>query len=144
MGRLRGLPDPSRTAPVGKLSAVVLWSNRRLPRPELPRLRPRATPTDLTKVDFTELVPEPVPFLGQAAYIQLEFFESLARSVATAPTLSAKEGLSRAAGGALRQHHALIAELRRRRAGVHRTHRRAHSSHGRARPHGLSVHRLTF
>ena len=92
---------------------VVFWSNRRIPRPEMPRLRPRVAPTDLAKVDFTELVPEPVPFLGQAAYIQLEFFESLARSVATAPTLSAKEGLSRAAGGALRQHHALIAELRR-------------------------------
>lgn len=92
---------------------MVFWSNRRIARPELPRLRPRVAPTDLAKVDFTELVPEPVPFLGQAAYIQLEFFESLARSVATAPTLSAKEGLSRAAGGALRQHHALIAELRR-------------------------------
>ncbi|AWB94969.1 hypothetical protein DCE93_04255 [Agromyces badenianii] len=70
-------------------------------------------PTDLARVDFTELVPEPVPFLGQAAYIQLEFFESLARSVATAPTLTSKEGLSRAAGVALRKHHAFIAELRR-------------------------------
>jgi hypothetical protein len=82
-------------------------------RPESPRLRPRVAPTDLTKVDFTELVPDPVPFLGQAAYIQLEFFEGLARAVATAPTLPSKEGLSSAAGVALRKHHALIAELRR-------------------------------
>ena len=67
----------------------------------------------LTRVDFTELVPEPVAFLGQAAYIQLDFFESLSRAVATAPTLVAKEGLSAAAGVALRKHHDLIAELRR-------------------------------
>jgi len=90
-----------------------MWSNRRGARPEMPRLRPRVAPTDLTRVDFTELVPEPVAFLGQAAYIQLDFFESLSRAVATAPTLVAKEGLSAAAGVALRKHHDLIAELRR-------------------------------
>ena len=92
---------------------MVFRTNRRGLRPEAPRLRPRVTPTELAKVDFTELVPEPVPFLGQAAYIQLEFFENLARAVATAPTLPAKEGLSAAAGVALRKHHALIAEIRR-------------------------------
>ena len=92
---------------------MVFRTNRRGLRPEAPRLRPRVTPTELAKVDFTELVPEPVPLLGQAAYIQLEFFENLARAVATAPTLPAKEGLSAAAGVALRKHHALIAEIRR-------------------------------
>ena len=96
-----------------RLCGVVSWINRRVPRPEAPRLRPRVAPTELTKVDFTELVPEPVPFLGQAAYIQLEFFEGLALAVATAPTLDAKEGLSTAAGIALGKHHDLIAELRR-------------------------------
>jgi len=93
--------------------SVVFWTNRRAPRPEASRLRPRVAPKDLAKVDFSELVPEPVPFLGQAAYIQLEFFEGLAKAVATAPTLPSKEGLSAAAGVALRKHHALIAELRR-------------------------------
>lgn len=93
--------------------SVVFWTSRRGPRPEVPRLRPRVPPTALEKVDFSELVPEPVPFLGQAAYIQLEFFEGLAKAVATAPTLPSKEGLSAAAGVALRKHHALIAELRR-------------------------------
>lgn len=92
---------------------MVLWSKQRMQRPEMPRLRPRVAPTDLARVDFTELVPDAVPFLGQAAYIQLEFFESLAKSVATAPSLPSKEGLSRAAGTALRKHHALIAEIRR-------------------------------
>lgn len=92
---------------------MVFWTNRRVPRPEASRLRPRVAPTELAKVDFSELVPEPVPFLGQAAYIQLEFFENLAKAVATAPSLPSKEGLSAAAGVALRKHHALIAELRR-------------------------------
>lgn len=92
---------------------VVFWTNRRAARPESPRLRPRVAPTVLEKVDFAELVPDPVPFLGQAAYIQLEFFEGLAKAVATAPTLPSKEGLSAAAGVALRKHHALIGELRR-------------------------------
>jgi hypothetical protein len=92
---------------------VVNWPKRSASRPESPRLRPRVPPTDLTKIDFAELVPDPVPFLGQAAYIQLEFFEGLARAVATAPTLPSKEGLSSAAGVALRKHHALIGELRR-------------------------------
>ncbi|MBT2516388.1 hypothetical protein J7E29_02990 [Streptomyces sp. ISL-90] len=91
---------------------MVVWGKRRSVRQETPRLRPRVAPTDLARVDFTELVPDPVPFLGQAAYIQLEFFESLAKAVATAPTLPSKEGLSAAAGVALRKHHALIAELR--------------------------------
>ncbi len=95
-----------------RLCAVVSWINRRAARPEAPRQRPRVAPTELTRVDFTELVPEPVPFLGQAAYIQLVFFEGLALAVQTAPTLRAKEGLSAAAGVALRKHHALIAELR--------------------------------
>ncbi|MFF2369764.1 ferritin-like fold-containing protein [Agromyces sp. NPDC058110] len=91
---------------------MVSWINRRVARPEAPRLRPRVAPTELTKVDFTELVPEAVPFLGQAAYIQLVFFEALSTAVQTAPTLRAKEGLSAAAGVALRKHHSLIAELR--------------------------------
>lgn len=89
------------------------WAKRRVPRAESPRLRPRVAPTELTRIDFTEIVPEPIAFLGQAAYIQLEFFESLARAVATAPDLASKEGLSSAAGVALRKHHELIAELRR-------------------------------
>jgi len=91
---------------------VVFWSNRRGARQELPRLRPRVAPTEVAKVDFTELVPDPVPFLGQAAYIQLEFFESLSKAVIGATSMHSKERLSAAAGIALRKHHELIAELR--------------------------------
>ncbi|MCD5346680.1 ferritin-like fold-containing protein [Agromyces sp. H3Y2-19a] len=92
---------------------MVFWSKRRGVRQELPRLRPRVAPTEVTKVDFTELVPDPVPFLGQAAYIQLEFFESLSQAVIGAAAMHSKERLSSAAGVALRKHHDLIAELRR-------------------------------
>lgn len=95
------------------LSVMANWPRARMPRPDAPRMRPRVVATELTRIDFTEIVPEPVAFLGQAAYIQLEFFESLAKAVATAPDLAAKEGLSAAAGVALRKHHDLIAELRR-------------------------------
>jgi hypothetical protein len=95
---------------------VVFWLKRRRPGAEAPRLRPRAAPADLARIDFTELVPDELPFLGQAAYLQLEFFESFATAVAGAPDLAAKVGLANAAGVALRKHHALIAEIRR--AGV--------------------------
>ena len=96
-----------------KLSLVVNWLKRQRAGGAGPRLRPRVAPTELARVDFTELVPDPLPFLGQAAYLQLEFFESFATALAGAPDLGAKEGLSGAAGTALRKHHALIAEIRR-------------------------------
>src|SRR5574339_52379 len=67
------------------LSDMANWPRARTPRPDAPRMRPRVVATELTRIDFTEIVPEPVAFLGQAAYIQLEFFESLAKAVATAP-----------------------------------------------------------
>ncbi|MFC6355042.1 ferritin-like fold-containing protein [Luethyella okanaganae] len=81
---------------------------------EIPRLKPRGETASSARVDFSEMTPELLPFLGQAAYIQLEVFENLSRAVSTAPTLTAKEGLSAAAGIALAKHHVLIAEIRRR------------------------------
>ena len=65
-------------------------------------------------MDINSLTPELMHFLGQAAYAQLGEFESLARAVSTAPTLSAKEGLSNAAARALSKHHGLVSEIRRR------------------------------
>ena len=58
------------------------------------------------RVEFGELTPETVPFLGQAAYIQLELFENLARAVTTAPNLADKEGVSVMARVTLKKHHA--------------------------------------
>lgn len=80
-------------------------------RPEFPLRRPRpAAPA--ARVEFGELTPETVPFIGQAAYLQLELFENLARAVSTAPSLAAKEGVSVAARTTLKKHHKLSAELR--------------------------------
>ncbi|MCU1636315.1 MAG: hypothetical protein JWQ68_1554 [Cryobacterium sp.] len=93
---------------------VISWTGKRPKRVEIPRLKPRGEKRPTTKVDIADLTPEPLPYLGQAAYIQLGMFESLSRAVTTAPDLSAKEGLSTAAGLALSKHHALIAEIRRR------------------------------
>lgn len=60
---------------------------------------------------LSELTPKLSDFLGQAAYLQLSFFESLSRAVTTSPTTVAKEVVSKAAGIALARHHALVAEI---------------------------------
>lgn len=47
------------------------------------------------RVDFAELAPEIDTFLGQAAYLQLGFFETLSELIASTPELAEKESLSR-------------------------------------------------
>lgn len=90
---------------------MVSWIGERTRRIELPkRLARPAVPA--TRVEFGELTPETLPYLGQAAYIQMELFEQLARAVSTAPTLRAKEGVSTSARFTLKKHHKLIAEIR--------------------------------
>ena len=82
-------------------------------RIEVPRLKPRRPPALTERVNLAELTPEIVPYLGQAAYIQLSVFESLARAVMLAPNVGAKELLGPAAGFALAKHEKLTGELRR-------------------------------
>jgi hypothetical protein len=65
-------------------------------------------------VDFEELAPDVSTYLGQAAYLQLGFFETLSSLIASTPELSYKEALSRAAGAALRKHEELVALIRER------------------------------
>ncbi len=96
------------------LGDVVRWMSGRPLRTEIPRLRPRSEPRPTTRVDISDLTPEPLPYLGHAAYFELAVFESLSHAVATAPNLASKEGLSSAAGLALSKHHGLIAEIRRK------------------------------
>lgn len=62
----------------------------------------------VNRVGLSELTPELPRFLGQAAYVQLSFFESLSRAVIDAPTTASKEAVSRVAGAALARHHALV------------------------------------
>ncbi|CAN5350702.1 ferritin-like fold-containing protein [soil metagenome] len=82
-------------------------------RIEVPRLRPRRLPAATERVNLAELTPEIVPYLGQAAYVQLSIFEALARAVMLAPSVRAKELLGPAAGFALAKHEKLTAELHR-------------------------------
>ncbi|MGZ0710481.1 ferritin-like fold-containing protein (plasmid) [Coraliomargarita sp. W4R53] len=78
------------------------------------QLRSRGDLGDTTRVDFEELAPDVDTFMGQAAYLQLGFFETLSELIAHTPELADKESLSRAAGAALTKHEALVALIRQR------------------------------
>lgn len=94
---------------------MVKWFWQR-PRPagRSLALRSRGDAGDATRVDFEELAPDIDVFLGQAAYLQLGFFETLSELIALTPGLADKEALSKAAGAALRKHEQLIALIRER------------------------------
>ncbi|QIG40306.1 hypothetical protein G5T42_13150 [Microbacterium sp. 4R-513] len=78
------------------------------------RLRSRDELSTATRVDFEELAPDINTFLGQAAYLQLGFFETLSELIALTPELSKKDALSRAAGAALTKHEELVKLIRER------------------------------
>jgi hypothetical protein len=77
-------------------------------------LRSRGDLGDATRVDFAELAPDVTTFLGQAAYLQLGYFETLSELIASTPELSQKEALSRAAGAALTKHEGIVGLIRDR------------------------------
>jgi hypothetical protein len=78
------------------------------------RLRSRDEANDRTRVGFETLAPDIDTFLGQAAYLQLGYFETLSELIASTPELAEKEALSRAAGAALTKHEELVALIRER------------------------------
>lgn len=78
------------------------------------KLRTRGDFGDVRRVDFEELAPHIDTFLGQAAYLQLGYFETLSQLIAPTPELSHKESLSRAAGAALLKHRELVGVIRER------------------------------
>lgn len=97
------------------VDAVVTWFWQRAPRGERAlKLRSRGDAGDATRVDFEELAPDIDTFLGQAAYLQLGYFETLSELIASTPELVQKDSLSRAAGAALTKHEALVALIRER------------------------------
>jgi hypothetical protein len=59
-------------------------------------------------------MPDLLPYLGQAAYLQLEAFQTLSRVVGEVDDLAAKEKVSSAAGASLSKHQGIVAEIRRR------------------------------
>lgn len=91
---------------------VTLFS-RRKKRPSSSRPRSRRPNPDqvVNRVGLSELTPELSSFLGQAAYLQLSFFESLSRAVISSPSTASKEVVSKAAGLVLERHHAFITEI---------------------------------
>jgi len=97
---------------------VLNWFRRRKKRVVVPRLHTRGeSSTSVNRVDLAELTPALVPFLAQAAYLQLTIFETLSEAVATAPSTESKEVVSCAAAFSLAKHHGLVSELVRK--GVH-------------------------
>jgi hypothetical protein len=91
---------------------VVTWFWQRRPEGRVLSLRSRGELGDAKRVDFEELAPEVATFLGQAAYLQLGYFETLSELIASTPELAQKESLSRAAGAALTKHEELVALIR--------------------------------
>lgn len=78
------------------------------------KLGSRNSGDEALRVELAEFAPGIMPFLGLAAYLQLELYEASARAVSGAPTLQAKDVLARAAGITLSKHQRLTDEIRRR------------------------------
>ena len=89
------------------------WQRKR-PAGRTLTLRSRGDLGDVNRVDFDELAADVDVFLGQAAYLQLGYFETLSDLVGRTPELSQKESLSLAAGAALLKHRELVALIRSR------------------------------
>ena len=93
---------------------MVTWFwQRKKPRRTL-KLRSRGEHGDATRVDFAELAPELDRFLGQAAYLQLGYFETLSRMIRATPELAEKESIARAAAAALAKHQGIVEVIRGR------------------------------
>ena len=93
---------------------MVRWFWQRKPQRRPLALRTRGDLGDATRVDFAELAPELSRFLGQAAYLQLGYFETLSRGIRGTPELATKESLARAAGTALDKHRDIVALITER------------------------------
>jgi len=86
-------------------------------RPQVARvlsLRSRDAASDTTRIEFAQLAPSIEVFLGQSAYLQLGYFETLSQLISLTPALEHKESLSRAAGAAYIKHRDLVAVIRER------------------------------
>ncbi|MFA4895734.1 ferritin-like fold-containing protein [Microbacterium sp.] len=91
---------------------MVKWFwQRDAPRRTL-TLRARRDVGGAMRVDFAELAPELNRFLGQAAYLQLGYFETLTRLIRATPELEEKAAITRAAGAALSKHRGIVDVIR--------------------------------
>lgn len=76
-------------------------------------MRSRGESAPLPKVNLAELTPKLMPYLGQAAYLQLSFFEAASRLTAEAVEVQDKLALALTAGQMLDKHQQLVAEIHR-------------------------------
>ena len=95
---------------------MVSWMGRRSQRgvPTLQWPRPASRPVAVNRVELGDFTPDLAVYLGQAAYLQLALFESLARASAVAPSVRAREITGHVAASTLDRHRGLVAEIRRR------------------------------
>jgi hypothetical protein len=84
----------------------VIWPGRRRPRPSSPRRKPG--PARVERVGLGDLRPDPVALLGQAAYLQLAWFETATAIAGRASDLAARESITRIAAVILQKHHDLV------------------------------------
>ena len=110
LGRRTSARD-GRYGSQSKLNSVANWFSRTPRRIEVPRLRSRSDDQVTTKVDLHEFAPEPMAFLGRAAYVQLTQFENLSRAISNAPSTAAKTAIGRAAELSLAKHRMLVDEI---------------------------------
>jgi hypothetical protein len=84
----------------------VIWPGRRRPRPSSQRRKPG--PARVERVGLGDLRPDPVALLGQAAYLQLAWFETATAIAGRASDLAARESITRIAAVILQKHHDLV------------------------------------
>lgn len=93
----------------------MTWPFRRdRPAARTLKLRSRGDLGDVRRVDFEALAPDVDTFLGQAAYLQLGYFETMSALIEPTPELARKESLSLAAGATLAKHRGLVELIRAR------------------------------
>lgn len=90
------------------------WQRKKKPVGRTLKVRSRGDYGDVDRIDFEALAPDIDTFLGQAAYLQLGYFETITRLIRATPELAGKEALSTAAGAALTKHQQLVALIRDR------------------------------
>lgn len=93
---------------------MVTWFWQRKKPVRTLKLRSRGDHGDATRIDFAELAPELDRFLGQAAYLQLGYFETLSRMIRATPDIAEKESIAQAAAAALSKHHRIVEVIQRR------------------------------
>lgn len=91
---------------------MVNWFWKKRPAKRTLKLRSRGDMGDALRVEFAQLAPDVRTFLGQAAYLQLGYFETLTRLIRATDDLSEKAALTRAAAAALTKHQGIVAVIR--------------------------------